>query len=137
MKLFVHRNYKKEWDLRDEKRASLFLIVLLLHLQWGNMPVYGIENGVANSDSDFEFANGIITDYKGTTKDVVIPETINGQAVTTIGASAFASNQLTSVTIPASVTTIGASAFSSNQLTSVTIPTGVTTIGASAFMLTS
>ena len=54
-------------------------------------------------------------------------------SVTSIGKSAFSSNQLTSVTIPNSVTSIGDSAFSSNQLTSVTIPDSVTSIGDGAF----
>ena len=55
-------------------------------------------------------------------------------SVTSIGKSAFSSNQLTSVTIPDSVTSIGSYAFSSNQLTSVTIPNSVTSIGSCAFL---
>ncbi len=94
----------------------------------------------------FSFAAGSITKYlyldmsnlRDTgaacfARDVDIPSTIGGTPVTTIGASAFASLGLTSVTIPNSVTIINASAFSNNQLTSVTIPSGVTTIGNSAF----
>jgi prepilin-type N-terminal cleavage/methylation domain-containing protein len=93
--------------------------------------------------------------------DIIIPSTINGQTVTTIGygafspfanaaathissvvipdsvttieSSAFEYNQLTSVTIPNSVTSIGGAAFKNNQLTSVTIPNSVTTIGGGAF----
>ena len=68
---------------------------------------------------------------------IVIPNSVSDSgttyAVTTIGAEAFRSNRLTSVTIPDSVTTIGADAFRSNRLTSVTIPDSVTTIGDSAF----
>ena len=65
--------------------------------------------------------------------DVVIPSTIGGHPVTTIGNSAFSYNQLTSVEIPSSVTTIKNSAFANNQLTSVEIPNSVTTIDAGAF----
>ena len=68
-----------------------------------------------------------------TTTNLIIPSTINGKRVTTIGDSAFSSNQLTSVEIPNSVTTIGYSAFSSNQLTSVIIGNGITSIGIGAF----
>jgi len=54
-----------------------------------------------NTASDFEInANGTITKYNGWGATVVIPETINGIRVTAIGGSAFASNDLTSVTIP-------------------------------------
>ena len=76
-----------------------------------------------------------ITRYDNTCggKDVVMPPSINGKDIVSIGSGAFSRNQLTSVTIPNSVTTIGDSAFSFNQLTSVTIPNSVTTIGSSAF----
>ena len=53
--------------------------------------------------------------------------------MTSIGKTAFACNQLTSVTIPDSVTSIGEGAFANNELTSVTIGSGVTSIGDSAF----
>jgi hypothetical protein len=62
-----------------------------------------------------------------------IPAVLGGYYVTTIGASAFASNDLTTVTIPNSVTTIDDYAFQSNDLTTVTIPNSVTTIDDYAF----
>jgi hypothetical protein len=65
--------------------------------------------------------------------DLVIPDTIDGYSVTSIGYEAFRSNQLASVTIPDSVTSIGYGAFWDNQLTSVTIPDSVTSIGEWAF----
>ncbi len=76
-----------------------------------------------------------ITDYDASCgTDVVIPKTINGNSVTTIGDYAFALNQLTSVVIPNSVTTIGDAAFGANQLASVVIPDSVTTIGDDVFI---
>ena len=51
------------------------------------MPVYG----AANNETDFETEpnrTGVtITKYKGTTKDTIIPETIGGKSVTSIGAN--------------------------------------------------
>ena len=69
------------------------------------------------------------------TKDLTIPETIDGHMVTAIGDEAFyCCSSLTSITIPDSVTTIGDSAFSRcTSLTSITLPDSVTTIGDSAF----
>jgi hypothetical protein len=66
-------------------------------------------------------------------RDVDIPATIGGDAVTVIGNNAFRNNQLTHVTMPNSVVLIGSNAFDRNQLTSITIPDSVTTIGNTAF----
>jgi hypothetical protein len=88
---------------------------------------------------DFETkadGNGLtITKYKGKGGNVVIPATINGRSVISIGWSAFGyCTGLTSVTIPNSVTSIGWYAFSDcTGLTSVTIPDGVSSIGDGAF----
>ena len=73
--------------------------------------------------------NVTITGYTGSGGAVVIPQTIAGLAVTSIGNSAFTNNgSLTNVTISDSVTSIGSSAFSScSNLTGITIPDGVTT----------
>ncbi len=94
----------------------------------------------------FNAGAGAITDYgnnlsnpdrtknRGTCPtDVEIPSSIGGVAVKAIDNGPFASNQLTSVTIPGGVTSIDGTAFQFNQLTSVTISNGVTTIGDSAF----
>jgi peptidyl-prolyl cis-trans isomerase B (cyclophilin B) len=76
----------------------------------------------------------MITEYSSQgPKDIVIPYSIQGMTITSIGDSAFLQKQLTSVTIPEGVKIIGNDAFSGNQLTSITIPEGVTTIGNNAF----
>jgi hypothetical protein len=77
-----------------------------------------------------------ITFYpRSATGSVVIPSTIDGKPVASIGHRAFdGCYGLASVTIPSSVTTIEQSAFEDcTGLTSVTIPSSVTSIGALAF----
>jgi len=56
--------------------------------------------------------NATITGYTGSGGAVVVPDTLGGHSVTSIGASAFAGKTiLTGVTIPNSVTSIGGNAF--------------------------
>jgi hypothetical protein len=76
-----------------------------------------------------------ITGYTGSGGAVIIPSSINGKTVTSIGASAFwQCYSLTGVTIPNSVTNVGDAAFyECTGLTSVTIGSGVISIGNSAF----
>ncbi len=91
------------------------------------------------SESCFTFNSetGTITDYDylngSCPSDVVIPSTIGGVSVTTIGNSAFASNNLTCVSFPSSVTSIGGNAFYNNKIVNVTIPNTITSISGGAF----
>ncbi|MDB4409153.1 leucine-rich repeat domain-containing protein [Akkermansiaceae bacterium] len=77
-----------------------------------------------------------ITDCdEAATGELVIPNTIGGNPVTSIGDFAFGRcTSLTSITIPNSVTSIGRFSFHEcSSLTSITIPNGVTSIGDFAF----
>ena len=64
---------------------------------------------------------------------LIIPSTVDGYSVTSIGENAFRDNQLTSATIPNSVVAIGTAAFRFNQLTTVIISHSVASIGIDAF----
>ena len=67
--------------------------------------------------------------------ELIIPDTIEGNPVTSIGEAAFRDcGSLTSITIPGGVTSIGVAAFRNcSSLTSMTIPDSVTSIGDYAF----
>ena len=71
----------------------------------------------------------------GASGRLVIPATIEGKPVTSIGGSAFSDfSNLSSITIPNSVISIGDVAFGGcTSLTSITIPDGVTSIEGGAF----
>ena len=96
----------------------------------------GIFNSASaqTSESCFSVSRGQIYSYNASCgSNVVIPSTIRGQKVTSIGRSAFYGRKLTSVVIPNSVTDIWYGAFSDNQITSVDIPSSVTRINGRAF----
>jgi Leucine-rich repeat (LRR) protein len=70
--------------------------------------------------------------------ELIIPESIDGHTVTSIGIRAFygdaSADALTSVHLPNSLKVIGNGAFMHNRLESLTIPTSVIRIGEQAFL---
>ena len=102
---------------------------------------------------------GVVAEYRGDAKDIVIADTYNNQPVTTITNGAFADKEIESVMIPATVTTINSRAFSNckklesvifedaskleyigekafegcSKLQGIILPDGVKTIVANAF----
>ncbi len=123
-------------DLSDDDFYEVFTEFAKMHqleninnfTEWLNSVLHEIEE--RNESMDFNIKNGVLLKYKGTDKEVVIP---NG--VTRIDDEAFAyCTSLTSIIIPDSVTSIGYQAFlDCTSLTSITIPDSVTNIGESAF----
>ena len=95
-------------------------------------------NAASLADLTYTTAGGkvTITDCDtGATGELVIPDTIGGNPVTSIGTQAFRScSGLTNVIISNSVTRIGLGSFQRCAgLTNITISEGVTSIGSSAF----
>lgn len=91
----------------------------------------GVEGGYIY----FDKSKGAIADCDQKVTNVIIPNEIDGVAVTSIGGSAFKNcSSLTNITISSSVTSIGDWAFNGcSSLTSITIPSSVTSIGDTAF----
>ena len=86
------------------------------------------------TDNDVVVEAGVLKEYTNTTeKNIIIPETLDGQTVTVLGEKIFNSKRMTGVVIPNTVTTINNNAFSGNDLTSIIIPNSVTYIGEYAF----
>ena len=83
----------------------------------------------------FSFQNGSITRYNGNDSIVIVPDTIDGIAVKSIGNDAFnGCTIVTSVTLPKGLVSIGISAFEDcSNLTDISIPLSVKSIGSSAF----
>jgi hypothetical protein len=87
-----------------------------------------------DANSVFVYVQGEIREYKGTDKNLVIPNAIWDNPVISIGKGVFGSKSLTGVNIPNSIISIGNEAFANNQLTSVIIPNSVTSIGDRTFI---
>jgi hypothetical protein len=76
-----------------------------------------------------------IAQYTGPGGAVVIPNTTNGQPITSIGDASFFNNStLTSVTVGTNVATISDQAFSYSSLTNVALPASVTNIAFDSFL---
>lgn len=86
-------------------------------------------NASSNNESDFVIVNGELVEYKGISRDVVIPN-----YVSVIGEGVFLGEDLTSVSIPDSVTVIKEYAFRDcKSLKKIRIPSSVKEIDPSAF----
>ena len=107
---------------------------------------YCKENGLKYIDaeesiaSDYEYVllddgTAEITGYKGSEADLIVPNTIDGYAVTKLGSKCFAGlGSIKSITLPDSVTSIGEKAFDyCRNLSSITLPEGLKSIGNTAF----
>ena len=114
--------------------VSLTLLILISSFIAFQNPVYGTTSG----DYGYTVINGTeaqITAYNGAGGAVVVPGTIDGHTVTSIGEFAFYEcATMTGIVIPDGVTDIGDSAFyNCTSLSSVTLPGSVTAIDDQSF----
>ncbi|MCT4595419.1 MAG: leucine-rich repeat protein, partial [Anaeromicrobium sp.] len=121
-----------------KKNLSLFLVFAILFslVGFSTKTTYALEAHVVNlGDVTLEEVDGgvKICTYNGPHGDIIIPNTLDGKSVVSIGRYSFYQDRLTSVVIPDSVTSIENTAFAYNRITSATIPDSVTSIDESAF----
>lgn len=77
-----------------------------------------------------------LTKYIGTDKEALVPDTLYGYPVTSIGAECFKNNtNITSVRMTDNITNIGDSAFyGCTAMTELTLPVNLSSVGANAFL---
>jgi hypothetical protein len=114
--------------------------ILTLALLIGGIPIemdtsYAAKPATPTNGSFFTVSGSTITGYTGTDAVILIPQTIGGTTITSIGSSAFNSKTvLTEVYIPDGITSIGMDAFyGCSNLVIIELPSTLTTIGKSAF----
>ena len=95
--------------------------------------------GISAAEDDFTYKaldseTAQITGYNGSAKNVVVPSSIDGLEVVSIGAQAFYQNTtIENVTLPDTVSSIGFKAFSGSYIKSITMTDSVVELGNNAF----
>lgn len=123
----------------NNRKIIAFMLSLTILCPVGSIAIQNTANTIVASatsqtptdESYFTINNdGTLMKYTGTATNVVIPSTINGINVTSIGYPAFRNNSsIKSIVIPKGVTYISGNAFyNCVSLTSVEIPEGITKI---------
>lgn len=116
-------------------KRSLFFVIIGLMLLSGN--AYSQKASDFVVDLNKEGNGAVITKYKGTIADVVIPSNIEGYPVMELGEGCFKDLRITSVKLPNGVVKIGDDCFENcSLLKSINLPETLTHIGGSAFMNT-
>lgn len=114
-----------------------FIVILLMffcgitnNMSVVHAEVYGdFEYSLINNGTEIE-----ITKYKGVSKEIVIPDVIDGKDVTSIGVKAFYLSIIESIEIPEGVKNIGDNAFQyCFDLKKINFPVGMKSIGSDAF----
>ncbi|MBL4745625.1 MAG: leucine-rich repeat protein, partial [Flavobacteriaceae bacterium] len=115
------------------KQKLLFIYLNILFLLCMSFKVQAQEYTL--TDDDVVVENGMIKScsYDFSMRDIIIPETLDGQTVIAIFNDVFKFKEITSVVLPNTLQSIMRGVFSSNKLESVVIPNSVKKIGRYAF----
>lgn len=142
MCLSVHESEVQNEHLLKEmdfvKKEDRWVVDSITDVKWcGNDP-NPFEPAISGQEGVFKYeirgGAATLTKYNGGEADsVVIPDTLGGCPVKTIGEGAFYLAEVEKVVIPESVTAIKAQAFASSKLAEIAIPKGVSAIGDKAF----
>ncbi len=94
-----------------------------------------INTKISSESSEFEFdkSNGTIKKYLGTSKEITIPQKINGVPVKIIGSFSFKDIGIEKVDIPIGIEEIKDYAFEKNKIEILHLPESLRSIGCSAF----
>jgi len=116
------------------KKICIFVLCIAMIITMLPIVVFADGDDLAYSYT-VENGEAIITGYKGSDSEIVIPDMIDGYSVTSIGESAFRGyRQLEKLTIPDSVTSIGDNAFKDcNFLSEMELSNNLKSIGEYAF----
>ena len=134
------RTERRRAFFRAKETLGLSLAIALALSAWGEqvelengvmLNYVVVDGGVHVGNTNAPFA-AVLTDTRG---QLVIPETIEGKAVTEIGPYAFSGcSLLTEVVVPASVANIGEAAFMDcAKLEATDLPKGLVCIGKNSF----
>ena len=131
--------------MKQKIRILIALLALLFTFSFSFVTVTAQQYTL--TDADVVVTNGVIEscNYSFALKDIIIPETLDGQTITGIADKGTQSGSATfdgvfynkgivNIQLPSTLEKVGEAAFAWNSLTSLTIPNSVTSIGEGAFM---
>jgi len=125
---------------------KIILLITAISLLIFLLPFNGHKVFANSVEDDFSYADNqpnvvpyypdgvtLTGDSNSNRKDLIIPATLGGKPVTTVGVYAFQNKKLTSLNMSNNVKIIGSGAFQNNQLSSVTLSNQLEFIGTNAF----
>jgi TolB-like protein len=116
--------------------ATINNVAAATAIQTGSLQIRAISSSDFVNNARFSYHIGELRGFVNRatrTQNLVIPATIWGDPVLSIGNGAFQNNDINNVTFPNSIISIGNDSFRSNNLTNLTLPISVTSISNNAF----